>query len=83
MAIPLLDIEGPGAEIAPRLTDFAGRRLHVIVLPAYELPVHPDNRPIAKVLAEIAATDGPNEAEPLPSDFTDHLDHYIYGAPKR
>ncbi len=40
MAIPLLDIEGTGAEIAPRLTDFADRRLHVIVLPASELPVH-------------------------------------------
>jgi hypothetical protein len=38
---------------------------------------------MAEVLAEIAATIPPAELAKLPSDFTDQLDHYIYGTPKR
>jgi hypothetical protein len=83
MAIPLLDIEGTGAEIATRISDFADRRLHVIVLPASEPPVHTDSRPITDSLAEIAASVGAHRVEPLPADFTDQLDYYIYGTPKR
>jgi hypothetical protein len=35
------------------------------------------------VLAEIAAAIPAEELAQLPSDFTDQLDHYIYGTPKR
>ena len=43
----------------------------------------PITRPIAEVLAEIAATIPAAELAKLPPDFTDQLDHYIYGTPKR
>jgi hypothetical protein len=43
----------------------------------------PATRPIAEVLAEIAATIPAAELAKLPPDFTDQLDHYIYGTPKR
>ena len=42
-----------------------------------------DTRPIAEVLAEIAAAIPTEELAQLPADFTDQLDHYIYGTPKR
>jgi hypothetical protein len=35
------------------------------------------------VLTEIAAAIPAEELAQLPSDFTDQLDHYIYGTPKR
>jgi hypothetical protein len=34
-------------------------------------------------LAEIAATIPAAELAKLPPDFTDQLDHYVYGTPKR
>jgi len=42
-----------------------------------------DTHPMAAVLAEIAATIPASELATLPPDFTDQLDHYIYGTPKR
>ena len=42
-----------------------------------------DTPPIAEVLADIAAAIPAGELAQLPSDFTDQLDHYIYGTPKR
>ncbi|MCW3055458.1 MAG: hypothetical protein JWN14_4628 [Chthonomonadales bacterium] len=84
MAIPLLDLEGTGAEIAERLSDYADRRIHVIVLPATEPDMQKkDGRPIAEVLAEIAAHVSLEVTARLPADFTDQLDHYLYGSPKR
>lgn len=84
MAIPLLDLEGTGAEIVARLSDYADRRIHVIVLPATE-PDWPkqDERPITEMLAEIASDISLEEANRLPVDFTDQLDHYLFGSPKR
>jgi hypothetical protein len=46
-------------------------------------PETPDTRPIVEVLAEIAATIPAAELATLPPNFTDQLDHYIYGTPKR
>lgn len=83
MATPLLDLEGTGAEIAERLADYADRKIHVIVLPATEPMQKKDTRPITEVLAEIAARVSSEEVDRLPADFTDQLDHYIYGSPKR
>jgi hypothetical protein len=84
MTTPLLELEGTWAEIAAQIPDFAGQKLRVLVYPAEETgtAAH-DARPIAEVLAEIAATISPAELATLPPDFTDQLDHYIYGTPKR
>jgi hypothetical protein len=84
MTTPLLELEGTWEEIAAQIPDFAGQKLRVLVYPAEEhSTVAPDTRPMAEVLAEIAATIPPAELAKLPSDFTDQLDHYIYGTPKR
>jgi len=84
MTTPLLEIEGTWAEIAAQIPDFAGQKLRVLVYPADEnsTAAH-DTHPMAAVLAEIAATIPASELATLPPDFTDQLDHYIYGTPKR
>jgi hypothetical protein len=84
MTTPLLELEGTWEEIAAQIPDFAGQKLRVLVYPAEEnsIAAH-DTRPMAEVLAEIAATISPTELAKLPPDFTDQLDHYIYGTPKR
>jgi hypothetical protein len=84
MAIPLLDLEGTGAEIVERLSEYVDRRIHVIVLPATEPDRHKkDERPITEMLAEIAAHVSSADVDRLPADFTDQLDHDLYGSPKR
>ena len=84
MTTPLLALEGTWAEIAAQIPDFAGQKLRVLVYPAEENRTAAyDTRPIAEVLAEIAATIPPAELAKFPPDFTDQLDHYIYGTPKR
>jgi hypothetical protein len=84
VAIPLLEIEGTWEEIQERMPDFAGQKLRVIVLPATESGTAPGAaRPIHEVLAEIAAEIPAEELAKLPPDFTDQLDHYVYGTPKR
>ena len=84
MAVPLLELEGTWEEIQERMPDFAGQKLRVIVLPAAESVAAPSEaRPIHEVLAEIAAEIPAEELAKLPPDFTDQLDHYIYGTPKR
>ena len=84
MTTPLLELEGTWAEITAQIPDFAGQKLRVLVYPAEEQSTAvPDTRPIAEVLAEIAATIPTAELAKLPPDFTDQLDHYIYGTPKR
>jgi hypothetical protein len=84
MPTPLLELEGTWAEIQEQMPDFAGQRLRVIVLPANENAGNPEEtRPIHEVLAELAAEIPPEELAKLPTDFTDQLDHYIYGTPKR
>lgn len=84
MITPLLEIEGTGTEVAERLSAYADQRVHVIVLPVQTVEgQNKDQRPIAHVLAEIAASVPDHEVAKLPSDFTDQLDHYIYETPKR
>jgi hypothetical protein len=84
MSTPLLELEGTWDEIAAQIPDFSGQKLRVLVYPAEEnSPETLDTRPIAEVLAAIAATIPAAELAALPPDFTDQLDHYIYGTPKR
>jgi hypothetical protein len=84
MTTPLLELEGTWEEITAQIPDFAGQKLRVLVYPAEEhSTAAPDTRPMAEVLAEIAATISAAELAKLPPDFTDQLDHYIYGTPKR
>jgi hypothetical protein len=84
MTTPLLDLEGTWEEIVAQLPSFSGQKLRVVVYPATETSTEGhDTRPIAEVLAEIAAAIPAAELAQLPADFTDQLDHYIYGTPKR
>ena len=84
MTIPLLELEGTWEEIVAQLPDFSGQKLRILVYPATGNSAEGhDTRPIAEVLAEIAAVIPTAELTQLPSDFTDQLDHYIYGTPKR
>ncbi len=71
-------------EIIAQIPDFSGQKLRVLVDPATgnNIEAH-ETRPIAEVLAEIAATTAATELATSPSDFTDQLDHYIYGTPKQ
>ena len=83
MTTPLL-LEGTWDEITAQMPDFAGQKLRVLVYAVEENGnVVADSRPIAAVLAEIAASIPASELAKLPRDFTDQLDHYIYGTPKR
>ena len=84
MTTPLLELEGTWEEIAARIPDFSGQKLRVLVYPATDNGTEaPETRPIAEVLAEIAAAIPAAEIAKLPPDFTDQLDHYLYGTPKR
>ena len=84
MAAPLLDMEGTPQEIMERLSDFAGQTLRVIVLPVTSARMDAsESQPIHEVLAALAAELPPEELARLPDDFTDQLDHYVYGTPKR
>jgi hypothetical protein len=84
MTTPLLELEGTWEEIEAQLPDFAGQRLHIVVHPAVENGTLLSNaRPINDVLDEIAASIPAEELAKLPPDFTDQLDHYIYGTAKR
>jgi len=85
MTTLLLELEGTWEEIAAQIPDFSGQKLRVLVYPAATEngTAVPDTRPIAEILAEIAAAIPAAELAKLPSDFTEQLDHYIYGTPKR
>ena len=84
MTTPLLELEGTWEEIAVQIPDFSGQKLRVLVYPATDNGTEaPDTRPIAEVLAEIGAAIPAAEIAKLPQDFTDQLDHYLYGTPKR
>jgi hypothetical protein len=84
MIIPLLELEGTWEEIVAQIPDFSGQKLRVLVYPATGHSAEgPDTRPLAEVLAEIAAAIPAGELAQLASDFTEQLDHYIEGTPKR
>jgi hypothetical protein len=84
MNTPLLELEGTWEEIIAQIPDLSGQKLRIVVYPAARhSAAGPDTRPIAEVLAEMAAAIPAEELAQLPSDFTDQLDHYIYGTPKR
>lgn len=80
-----IEIEGTWDEIAAQGPRFAGRRLRLIVLP--EEPKGPADahaeRSLEEKIAEIVATVPEEEWAKLPTDLGDHLDHYIYGTPRR
>ncbi len=76
-------LKEPGRRLPNAYLGLADRRVHVIVLPASEPSVHVDSRPISESLAEVAAMVQANDVNSLPGDFTDQLDHYLYGSPKQ
>ena len=72
------------AEIAPngtllRITQVEELRIQ----PASEGHPHQTDRSIEDVIRELAAEVPRAEWDKLPRDLTDHLDHYLYGTPKR
>ncbi len=85
MNAPLLEIEGTWEEIAQRAPEFKGHRMRLAVLPQESgVSVAPeDDRPIEEQIAEIVADVPESEWANLQSDLSDHLDHYVYGTPKR
>ena len=82
METALLDMEATVEEIQERLSDFAGQRLHVIVLPA-ATPLPSPVPGIAQALLDMAQEMPPEERAKLPSDLAEQHDHYIYGWPKK
>lgn len=82
METALLDMEATVEEIQERLSDFAGQRLHIIVLPATPIPL-PTGPSIAQALLDMAQQMPPEERANLPSDLAEQHDHYIYGWPKK
>lgn len=87
MITPLLELEATVEEIQKRLCDFAGQRLHVIVLPAEtpeELKVQVQRKLSLtdRILAR-AQKIPPEERDQFPHDLADQHDHYIYGRPKK
>jgi len=56
---------------------------HLAVERANEPPYDLTAPPIEDVLAALAREVPKKEWDKLPSDLTDHLDHYLYGTPKR
>jgi hypothetical protein len=84
MTTPLFELEGTWEEIVAQIPNFSGQKLRILVYPATENSAEGhDTRPIAEVLGEIASAIPAAELAQIPSDFTDQLDHYIYGTPKR
>ncbi|MEK7403628.1 MAG: hypothetical protein AAB225_00830 [Acidobacteriota bacterium] len=51
--------------------------------PPSESNESPVERPIEEILKELAAGIPREEWDRLPADLTDHLDHYLYGTPRR
>ena len=84
MTTPLLELEGIWEEIVAQIPNFSGQKLCILVYPATGTSAEGhDTCHIAEVLAELAAAIPATELAQLPADFTDQLDHYIYGTPKR
>jgi len=78
-----LEVEGRGEFSA----EGALERITVVnelkLRPVGEVPYDAKARPIEEVLTELAQEVPPEEWRKLPIDLTDHLDHYIYGTPRR
>ncbi len=53
------------------------------IQPVSEVPMDRAARPIEEIIAELAAEVPQAEWDRLPRDLTEHLDHYLYGTPKR
>jgi len=63
-----------------------GKLLRITQVERMELldkPVDPSIPSIEDIAQAIAAEVPESELERIPKDFCDHLDHYIYGTPKR
>ena len=78
-----MQVKGRG-EVSPqgkllRIKQVDELRIH----PVGQVPFDRSVRPIEEVLAALASEVPQAEWNKLPNDLTDHLDHYLYGTPKR
>ena len=80
ISIPI-EIEGDWEQITAEAARHKHSRLRLTIVPQSDTTSPQDTRPIAEVLAEIAARVPPEEQAKIPSDFCDQLDHYTYGVP--
>jgi hypothetical protein len=80
-----LEIEGTWEQIAALSPAFAGHRLRVTVLPrtGAEPEILEKALSIEEKIAAIWADMPEEEWAKFPEDFSDQLDHYIYGTPTR
>lgn len=85
MYAEVIELEGTWEEILQHSDELAGKRVRVVSVPAVKAP-EPNGAPTKtleeRIIERSAAV--PEEAwEAYPEDFLDHLDHYLYGTPKR
>jgi hypothetical protein len=78
-----IEIEGDWMKISAAAAKHKDRRQRLTILGGAPDVESAKGRPILEVLREIAASPAPAEQPPLPDDFCDQLDHYVYGTPKR
>ena len=85
MAVPLIELKGTWKEIEAQIPDFRDQRLHVIVLPDNDLSSDATaaQSPLDVALADIWGSVPNASWDQLPADFSENLDHYLYGTPKR
>ena len=85
MVHPLLDMRGLWEEIAPQMNAMKGQRVRVIVLPNDEASELCGDAatPLDTALHEIWSEVPDTSWDQFPSDFANHIDHYLYGTPKR
>ena len=76
-------IEGAWEDIIALAPKLSGRRVRVTFLEqeAESKPAH--RRRVQEILADFAASVPEEELAKIPPDFTDQLDHYTYGTPKK
>ncbi len=83
MSAPI-EIEGDWQTIAAEAERYKDHKMRLTVLPDSDAASSAqDRRPIAEVLAEMASRVPTEEMSKIPADFSDQLDHYIYGSPRR
>jgi hypothetical protein len=76
-------VEGDWRKITEEAARYKEHRLRLIVLGERANSEPNGSRPILEVLRELSTASEAGVPEGLPEDFTDQLDHHVYGAPKR
>ena len=78
-------IEGQWEDIVNLSPKLVGQRVRLTLLTGQVKPsdTTKSSRPLSEIFAEVAASIPDEELAKIPPDFSDQLDHYIYGTPKK